>query len=147
VKYSEARPGRIFVIRLEDGDMVHEAIETFAREQGVSAAAVIALGGADGGSHLVAGPEDGQAEKIIPLIHALANVHEAAGVGTIFPDAAGNPVLHMHMACGRRGDAATGCVRAGVKVWQVMEVVVFELTDTQARRLYDAATGFDLLVP
>jgi predicted DNA-binding protein with PD1-like motif len=147
VKYSEARPGRIFVIRLEDGDIVHEAIEAFAREQSVSAAALILLGGADAKSRLVAGPEDGRAEKIIPLIHMLANVHEAAGVGTIFPDAAGNPVLHMHMTCGRRGDAVTGCVRAGVKVWQVMEAVVFELTDTPARRLYDAVTGFDLLVP
>jgi len=147
VKYSEARPGRIFVIRLEDGDIVHEAIEAFAREKKVSAAALMVLGGADSKSRLVVGPEDGRAEKIIPITHMLANVHEAAGVGTIFPDAFGNPVLHMHMACGRRGDAVTGCVRAEVKVWQVMEVVVFELTDTSASRLPDAATGFDLLVP
>lgn len=147
MKFSEARPGRVFVIRLEDGDIVHEAIETFAKDQSVSAAAVFALGGADGKSRLVTGPEEGRSEKIIPLTHALANVHEAAGVGTIFPDESGNPVLHMHMACGRRGDAVTGCIRAGVKVWQVMEVVVFELTDTPARRLYDATTGFDLLVP
>ena len=32
MKYAEARAGRIFVIRLEDGDIVHEAIEKFARE-------------------------------------------------------------------------------------------------------------------
>ena len=31
MKYSEAKPGRIFVIRLEDGDIVHEAIESFAK--------------------------------------------------------------------------------------------------------------------
>lgn len=30
MKYSEARPGRIFVLRLEDGEIVHEVIERFA---------------------------------------------------------------------------------------------------------------------
>jgi predicted DNA-binding protein with PD1-like motif len=30
MKYSEAKPGRIFVIRLEDGEIVHEVIEAFA---------------------------------------------------------------------------------------------------------------------
>ncbi len=44
----------------------------------------------------------------------LANVHEVAGVGTLFPDDEVNPVLHMYMACGRNGDTVTGCVRAGV---------------------------------
>lgn len=33
MKYSEAKQGRIFVIRLEDGDIVHEELERFAREQ------------------------------------------------------------------------------------------------------------------
>jgi predicted DNA-binding protein with PD1-like motif len=26
MKYSQAQPGRIFVIRLEDGEMIHEAV-------------------------------------------------------------------------------------------------------------------------
>lgn len=30
MKYSEAKQGRIFVIRLEDGDVIHEEIEKFA---------------------------------------------------------------------------------------------------------------------
>lgn len=29
MKYSEAKQGRIFVIRLEDGDIVHEELERF----------------------------------------------------------------------------------------------------------------------
>jgi len=31
MKYSEAKQGHIFVIRLEDGDIIHEAVENFAR--------------------------------------------------------------------------------------------------------------------
>lgn len=147
MKYSEAAQGRIFVIRLEDGDIVHESIEAFCREQSVAAAALIVIGGADKASRLVVGPQDGRAEKIVPMTQLLANVHEVAGTGTIFPDKDGKPVLHMHMACGRNNDTVTGCVRTGVQVWQVMEVVLFELINTSAGRFYDPATGFELLTP
>lgn len=147
MKYCQARQGRIFIIRLEDGDIVHESIEAFAREQSIRSAALIIVGGADKGSRLVVGPQDGRAEKIVPMTHVLENVHEVAGTGTIFPDAKGNPVLHMHMACGRDDDTVTGCVRSGVVVWHVMEVVLFELVDNMAKRAFDAATGFDLLKP
>jgi predicted DNA-binding protein with PD1-like motif len=70
-----------------------------------------------------------------------------AGVGTLFPDDEGNPVLHMHMACGRNGDTVTGCVRTGVKVWRVMEAVLFELTDSTGVRRHDEAMGLKLLQP
>jgi predicted DNA-binding protein with PD1-like motif len=35
VKYSQAKQGRIFVIRLEHGDIIHEEIEKLAREQSI----------------------------------------------------------------------------------------------------------------
>ena len=147
MKSSEASLGRVFVIRLEDGDIVHECIEQFAAENNINAAALIILGGADKASRLVVGPEQGRAAKIKPMIHMLDEVHESAGTGTVFPDKDGRPVLHLHMACGRKDKAVTGCARAGVKVWQVMEAVLIEITDSSGRRLPDAATGFDLLCP
>jgi predicted DNA-binding protein with PD1-like motif len=147
MKYSEARLGRIFVIRLEDGDIVHEAIESFARENSIKAATLVILGGADRGSRLVVGPQDGRATPVLPLSFLLDNVHEVAGVGTIFPDDEGNPNLHLHMACGRKGETVTGCARAGVKVWQVMEAVLFELTGSTGVRRTDKVTGFKLLQP
>ena len=147
MKYSEAKPGRIFVIRLEDGDIVHETIESFAKEHAVKAATLVILGGADKGSRLVVGPEDARAMPIIPMGLTLGNVHEVAGVGTLFPDDEGNPVLHMHMACGRDDKTVTGCVRTGVKVWHIMEVVLFELVDSTGVRRLDKITGFKLLQP
>jgi predicted DNA-binding protein with PD1-like motif len=147
MKYSEAKQGRIFVIRLEDGEILHETIEAFASEHVITAAAVIALGGADDGSRLVVGPADGRSNPVIPMEYLLDNVHEIAGVGTIFPEKTGKPVLHMHIACGRNDKSVTGCVRRGVKVWQVMEVVLFEFVDTSACRLLDKETGFELLEP
>ncbi len=147
MRYSQAKQGRTFIIRLEDGDIVHEEIEKFSREKSIKAAALIILGGADKGSKLIVGPEHGRREPIIPMEHILDNVHEIAGTGTIFPDEKGKPILHMHMACGRKISSVTGCVRNGVKVWHIMEVILFELVDTTAVRAFEPTTGFELLKP
>lgn len=147
MKASQATPGRVFVLRLEDGDILHECIEEFARVHAIRAGALIVLGGSDAGSRLVVGPEKARALPVTPMVHILDDVHEVAGVGTLFPDADGEPVLHMHVAGGREDATVTGCVRLGVRVWHVMEVVLWELTDTQAWRMPDTATGFSLLQP
>ena len=112
MRFSRAERGRVFVLRLEDGEVLHETIEKFAAEQGVKAASVTAVGGADKGSVLITGPEDGRASPVTPMSTVLEDVHELEGTGTIFPDSAGKPVLHMHAACGRKNswqDSAVTC--------------------------------------
>jgi predicted DNA-binding protein with PD1-like motif len=42
------------------------------------------------------------------MAHIIEDVHEIFGTGTLFPDEEGNPVLHMHMACGRNNNTVTG---------------------------------------
>lgn len=148
MRYSEAKQGRVFLIRLEHGEVLHETIERFAREQGVRAGALIALGGADAGSVLVVGPEQADARPITPLLHTLQDVHELVGAGTLaWDEESGGALLHMHVACGRGETTKTGCVRQGVRVWQTLEVVLFELTDTTAHRVFDPRLGFKLLQP
>ncbi len=147
MKYSQAKQGRVFVIRLEDGETVHEEIEKFARAQSITAAALTAIGGVAAGSRFVVGPEDGRARPVNPMDHIIENVHEITGTGTLFPDEQGNPILHMHMACGRNSNTVTGCIRNGVKVWQVMEVILFELVETTGRRFMEPDLGFNLLHP
>jgi len=147
MRYSEARQGRVFILRLEDGEVLHEAVEAFARDKGIRAAALFALGGADEGSRLVVGPRGARGGPPEPMELCLPGVAEAEGVGTIFPNEAGEPVLHMHLACGRESETRTGCVRRGVKVWHVLELVLWELLDTGAARRLEAASGFELLDP
>lgn len=147
MKYSEAKQGRVFVIRLENGDILHKELERFAREQNIRAAAVMILGGADTGSMLFVGPEDGQSADIAPMTRVLSNVYEACGVGTIFPDSEGNPALHCHISCGRGETTIAGCARAGFQVWRVMEVMLFELIETTGVRQVDPETGYQLLEP
>ena len=147
MKYSEAKQGRTFVIRLEDGDIIHEKIEQFALDKGITSGYLTAVGGIDKDSILVCGPEDGRAEQIVPMLTKIDNVREVSGTGTIFPDINGKPVLHMHLACGRNSSTKTGCIRTGVKVWHILEIILVELLDSTARRLLDNTTGFELLEP
>ena len=147
MKYSQAGQGRIFIIRLEDGDILHESIEKFARDKSIAAAAVTAVGGVDKGSRLIVGPDNGRAAKITPMEYVLDDVYEVTGCGTIFPDEDGNPILHMHLACGRNEHTVTGCVRAGVKVWHILEIIITELAGCAAKRRLDATTGFRLMHP
>jgi len=147
MKYSEAKPGRIFIIRLEDGEIIHEEIERFAQDHSINAAAIIILGGVDKDSKLIVGPEEGRVNPINPMEHILKDVHEAMGTGTLFPDEEGNPVIHIHMSFGRNDKSLTGCIRSGVNVWEVMEAIIFELIDTNSKRILDEKTGFKLLIP
>ena len=145
MKYAEAAVGRVVAVRLEDGDVVHEAIERAARETGVVRAAVVLLGGADDGSRVVVGPDDGRAAEIVPLERVLSDVHEMAGVGTVFPDVAGRPVLHLHAAFGRDAQVTAGCIRRGVVTWVIGEAVLIEITGSSACRRLDPSTGLELL--
>jgi predicted DNA-binding protein with PD1-like motif len=145
MKYAAASLGRVLVIRLEDGDVVHECIEQAARAEGIARATVILLGGAAGGSRLVAGPEESHVRPVVPMQRTLHDAHEMVGAGTLFPDESGRPVLHLHAAFGRDADVSAGCIRAGVITWVVAEAVVIELTGSEAVRRVDPATGFELL--
>jgi predicted DNA-binding protein with PD1-like motif len=146
MKFSEARQGRVFVVRLEQGEVIHEVLERFAADQGIRAAAVMMVGGANKGSQFIVGPKDGEAKPVIPIEHALKEVHEVAAVGTLFPDESGKPSLHVHMAAGREGKGLTGCIRKGVVVWLILEVIIFELVGTAAVRERDV-NGFEILNP
>jgi len=145
MQYREGRIGRVFVLRLEGGERLPEVIEAFAADQGLAAAMVIYVGGAQDGSRMVVGPDASRRDAVIPLVHILAGIQEVAGVGTLFPDEAGRPVLHLHAAAGREGGAAVGCARAGVEVWLVGEVIILEIIGSDAVRRRDPQTGFTLL--
>jgi len=143
--FTEAKLGRIFILRLHQGERIHEVIEKFASEKHVSSALCFFLGGAEDQSKVVVGPRDGNALPPEPMVTLLKGVHETCGVGTIFANEEGKPKLHMHASFGRNSDTVTGCVRMGVDVWQIGEAVILELTASSARRANNKATGFEFL--
>jgi len=145
MEYTEAKQGRTFILRLHQNEILHETIEKFAQEKKINSALCFFLGGAEDKSKVVVGPKDGKAMPPQPMVTLLGGVHEGVGVGTIFTDEAGIAKLHMHASFGRNDNAVTGCVRMGVEVWQIGEVVIMELLGGSAMRRKNSETGFEFL--
>jgi predicted DNA-binding protein with PD1-like motif len=145
LKYSQGKLGRVFVLRLEDGDRLPQVVESFAKEHRIASALCILIGGVESGGKIVVGPERGDQTPPVPMIHHLEGVHEVLGVGTIFSTKDKRPILHMHAALGREGGTKAGCIRPGVDVWKIGEVLIIEIVETGALREKDAETGFDML--
>ena len=145
MKYSECKIGRTFIIRLEHGDRIPDVIENFAAEKEIDSALVTFLGGADKNSKVITGPVDGDAAKPEPVITELSGASESAGIGTLFCNEKGKPVLHMHSAFGRGEKTITGCTRAGVDIWLIGEVCIIELLVNDACRKLNPDKGFELL--
>jgi len=144
MKATQGSIGRVFVLRLEDGDVVPECIERFASAKNLRVGQVLLLGAFDEGA-VVAGPRDSNTVPRKPIMLPVDGIHETIGVGLIAPDEIGAPRLHMHGALGRSGSTLTGCLRAGVGTWLVAEAVITELITDSVRRLPDAASGISLL--
>jgi predicted DNA-binding protein with PD1-like motif len=144
MKAAEGKIGRVFLLRLEDGDVLPECIEKFAAEKSIKTGQVVLVGGI-GGGQVVAGPRRSDVMPPEPLLIPVDGAHEVVGLGIIAPDKSGKPVLHIHASLGRAGQALTGCLRPGVTAWLVAEAIIFEVTGLDARRLPDKKSGFDLL--
>ena len=144
MKASEGYLGRVFVIRLEDGDVLPGCIERFAEEKGISIGQVILVGGI-GSGEIVVGPQNSDERPPQPMYLPIKGAHEVVGVGVLAPDEDGKPVLHIHAALGRSGQTMTGCLRPGVTTWLLGEVILYEITGVDAAHVINKETGFALL--
>jgi len=144
MKATEGKIGRIFVLRLEDGDIVPDCIEHFAAEKEITAGQVILIGGI-GGGEVVAGPRRSDEMPPEPMLLPLDGAHEVAGVGVLAMGQDGKPTLHIHAALGRSGKTTTGCLRPGVTTWVVGEAIILEIIAAGVRRVMSEETGFALL--
>ena len=146
MKACEGQTGRVFVIRLEDGDVVPGCIERFAEENGVSVGHVILVGGIAGGE-IVVGPRNSEERPPQPMLLPINGAHEVVGVGILAPGEDRRPSLHIHAALGRSGQTMSGCLRPGVTTWLVGEVILYEILGAPVARIRDEVSGFELLEP
>jgi len=146
MKASEGRVGRVFVIRLEDGEVVPECIERFAEEKEVSVGHVILVGGI-GSGQVVVGPHSSEEMPPQPMLLPIDGVHEMVGVGVLAPGEDGKPSLHIHAALGRSKQTISGCLRYGATTWLVAEAILYEILDANVARIGDKKSGFTLLQP
>ena len=144
MKHTEAKIGRVFVLRLEDGDKIPDCIEDFCAEKKISHGQAVLVGGLRGGK-IVVGPKDSDATAPEAVLLPVDEAHEVVAAGVIAPDEKGLPVLHIHGSLGRGESAKTGCLRPGIDTWLVGEAVIYELLDANATRRKDGESGFSLL--
>lgn len=146
MKACEGRIGRVFVIRLEDEEVVPEYIERFAEEKGVSVGHAILVGGIGGGD-VVVGPRRSEVMPPEPMLLPINGAHEVVGMGILAPGEDGKPILHIHAALGRAGQTMTGCLRQGVTTWLVGEVILYEILGADMVRIKNKQSRFELLEP
>ena len=144
MKGTEGKIGRIFILRLEDGDKLPDCIEQFAFNNGVSCGHVVFVGGISKGK-IVAGPHSSDQMPPEPVLLPINEAHEVLGVGLLAPGEDGRTVLHMHASLGRAKKSLTGCIRPGIYTWLVGEALIYEITGTKAIRSKDRKSGFVLL--
>ena len=141
---AEGKMGRVFVIRLEEGDLLPASIEKFAEEKKIKNGFVLLVGGI-GSGQVVVGPRISEQMPPDAMLLPIDGAHEVVGVGVLAPGSDSNVTMHMHASMGRAGKTTTGCIRPGVKTWFVAEAIVYEITYLDARRILDKKSGFALL--
>lgn len=144
MRYTEGKAGRVFILQLEQGDVIPGSIEAFAAEHNIQVAQVTLVGGVSKGN-VVVGPRETGAKKPDPMLLPVSEAHEILAAGIIAPTENGKPVLHIHGALGRSGQTLSGCLRPGLETWLTGEAVIYEITGVDAKRLLHPETGFRLL--
>jgi len=143
MQYTEGQLGRVFVVRIDDGEDMLVSLRQFINDKSVCAGSILFLGALMNG-RMVTGPE----EPIIPPVPHFVMFEggwEVFGVGTIYPGEDG-PHIHYHASVGRSGHALTGCLREKAITYLIVEVVILEFTGLSARREFDQNTQVHLPV-
>mgnify|MGYP001133768336 FL=1 len=143
MQYSEGQVGRVFTVRIDDGEDFIREIERFVAAMNIQRGMIHFLGAVRNAT-LVTGPK----EAVIPPTPRREEIFggwELLGFATIYPGEEG-PSLHLHTVAGRGIRSLAGCLREKAEVYLVIEAIVTEFVGISARRLPDEKTGVDLPV-
>jgi predicted DNA-binding protein with PD1-like motif len=142
MQYSEGTIGRVFVLRMDDGEDLIASVQRFVAEKKIESCMALFIGALRDG-RAVTGPE---LPVIPPVQHfeCFDSAWEVFGMATVYPSS-GGPKIHIHSTLGRGRQALTGCIREHASVYLIVEVVLFELSGMSARREKDEKTGLHLL--
>ncbi|PKL65747.1 MAG: DNA-binding protein [Methanomicrobiales archaeon HGW-Methanomicrobiales-3] len=143
MQYTEGQLGRVFVVRIDNGEDMLSTLRTFVAEKEIEAGSIQFLGALMSG-RMVTGPE----EPVIPPVPHFVMFEggwEVFGIGTIYAGE-GGPHIHYHASVGRSGHALTGCLRENATTYLIVEAVIHEYVGLSARREFDARMQLHLPV-
>lgn len=140
MNYQSGQMGRVFYIRLDDGDDLHASIIDVVRRENIQCAWLQAFGGLKSAG-VVIGPK----EPVMPpdpVWKHIDDTRELLGIGSVFWDEE-KPLIHFHAAMGHHGETLTGCVRKDSRVYLVVEVMLMEVTGIEVTRPWFPKGGFN----
>ncbi|GAB3867637.1 DNA-binding protein [Nocardioides maradonensis] len=124
---------------MDKGDEAFEQLGLFAREQGVTAAGLTAVGAARAVTLGYFDPvlSDYRSTEFDEQVEVLSLVGDIAAKD-------GEPAVHAHVTLGRRDSSAIGGHLQKMSVWPTLEVVVTEMPAHLAKKV-DHETGLALI--
>lgn len=131
---------KTFAVVLDSGEEVMASLSAFAKENGLDAASLTAIGAF---SDATLGYFDMERKeyKKIPIEE---QVEVLSLVGTVAPKEGGEPQVHTHVVLGASDGTARGGHLLEARVRPTLEVIVVESPD-HLRRETDEETGLPLL--
>jgi uncharacterized protein len=141
MQYTEGKPGRIFIVRVDHGEDLIATLVQFLRDHQVNSGYIRFMGALQSG-RMVTGPET---LCLPPDYHfeSFSGGWEVIGMATITPDNNG-PHLHVHASIGREERVLTGCLRGEIITYIVVEAVITEIIGADVQREMDPVSGLCL---
>ncbi len=139
MEYSKGNIGRVFTVRLDQGDDILSELEGLAVKEDIRSAMFMMLGAVKE-ANLVVGPKTNDVPPD-PQWEHFSDAHELIGAGNIFMED-GRSRIHLHTSAGRGDSVHTGCLRERSEVFMVVEVFIMEICNMNASRIFDPERGF-----
>ena len=141
MQYTEGKPGRVFIVRVDHGEDLIATLMQFITENRINVGYIRFIGALQSG-RIVTGPEE-LCLPPDPHSESFSGGWEVIGMATITPDN-GHPRLHLHASIGRGTQVLTGCLRGEIITYIVIEAVITELIGVNVQSEQDPATGLYL---
>ena len=143
MQYTEAKLGRVFYLRVDNGEDLLEELENFITEKKIASGFIHLLGALREGSIVT-----GRKVTVLPpdpIYDVYEGGWEVLGLATI-TQGGGKPHIHLHASVGRGRETLTGCLREKAMTYIIVEAVIIEFVGGIFRRS-DPVTGLDLPSP
>lgn len=141
MQYTEGELGRVFQVRIDDGEDLLDTLQVFVREKEIRCGFVQFIGALKGG-RIVTGPK-----KLVlppdPSFETYQNGWEVFGYASITPGPE-RAHLHYHASVGKNREVMTGCLREQATVYIIVEVLIIEILGSTVSRKRDRVTGMEL---
>ena len=142
MEYTEAKRGRIFVARIDDGEDIIAELKNIIIKENIKAA-LVQLIGASSKSKAVLGPHKKEYPPN-PYWWEFDDAREILATGIMAWDE-DEPKLNLHSGIGHHNEAKIGCIRTESTVYITIEAVIQEIIAPGLSRKPDERYNASLL--